>query len=234
MKEVDRENEVNRILGAFRLNPFEILGLRFDATDDQIRQQYRKVSLTVHPDKCSHPKARDAFEMIVSAEKELLDKDKRERLDFILNAAREEVRAEWRKAMRHDAATRIATILHDGDREKAHAVREKTDEFHEAWKNKSRDLLARAEWRRRKLGKRLKNEEERAKQDFEAEKAENKRKREEIKAWEESRESRIGSWRDFASGKGKKKKSRIGGTKPPKAKAADAEKTYVQRPIMRS
>ena len=32
---------------------------------------------------------------------------------------------------------------------------ETTDAFHEAWKLKSRDMLARAEWRRRKLTKRV-------------------------------------------------------------------------------
>lgn len=36
-----------RILGAFKLNPFEQLGLRFDATYEDIRRQYRKVGLTL-------------------------------------------------------------------------------------------------------------------------------------------------------------------------------------------
>ena len=46
MKSVDRDNEVNRILSAFRLNPFEQLGVRFDATPEEIRRQYRKVSIS--------------------------------------------------------------------------------------------------------------------------------------------------------------------------------------------
>ena len=45
MKSVDRDNEVNRSLGAFRLNPFEQLGVRFDATPEEIRRQYRKVRM---------------------------------------------------------------------------------------------------------------------------------------------------------------------------------------------
>ena len=44
---MDRANEVNRILGAFKLNPFEQLGLRFDATLDEAKRQYRKASLLV-------------------------------------------------------------------------------------------------------------------------------------------------------------------------------------------
>lgn len=43
LKDVDRENEVNRILGAFKLNPFEQLGLRFDASVEDVRRAYRKV-----------------------------------------------------------------------------------------------------------------------------------------------------------------------------------------------
>ena len=41
VREVDRDNEVNRILGAFKLNPMEQLGLRFDASLDDIKRQYR-------------------------------------------------------------------------------------------------------------------------------------------------------------------------------------------------
>ena len=47
VREVDRDNEVNRILGAFKLNPFEQMGLRFDATLDEAKRQYRKASLLV-------------------------------------------------------------------------------------------------------------------------------------------------------------------------------------------
>jgi len=59
---VDRDNEVNRILWAFKLNPYEKLNLRFDATVEEIRKQFRKISLLVHPDKCSHPQAASAFD----------------------------------------------------------------------------------------------------------------------------------------------------------------------------
>lgn len=51
-----------RILWAFKLNPFEKLNLRFDAPIEEVRKQYRKVSLMVHPDKCKHPQASAAFD----------------------------------------------------------------------------------------------------------------------------------------------------------------------------
>lgn len=40
-------------------------------------------------------------------------------------------------------------------REGVEAEWERSDAFHEAWKLKARDMLARAEWRRRKLTKRV-------------------------------------------------------------------------------
>ncbi len=88
MKETDRDNEVNRILGAFKLNPFEQLGLMFDASLEDARRQYRKVSLLVHPDKCNHPLAKDAFEVLGAANKSLLDEEKSNHLRYALNYAR--------------------------------------------------------------------------------------------------------------------------------------------------
>lgn len=155
MREVDRENEINRILGAFKLNPFEMLGLRFTATPEDIRRAYRKVSLAVHPDKTTHPRAKDAFEIIGHAQKELLNEDKRKNLDFLLGLAKEEVVKEWKKAAKHDAAARLAAVLDDSGKDGVVAGWQATQEFHDAWKAKARDVLAKAEWRRRKMTKRV-------------------------------------------------------------------------------
>ena len=88
VKDVDRDNEVKRIISAFRLNPFEQLGLRYDATEEDIRRQYRKLSLLVHPDKCRHPQAKAAFEIVNSASKQLQNEDFRKELLHTLNLAR--------------------------------------------------------------------------------------------------------------------------------------------------
>lgn len=57
-----RLTNAHSILWAFKLNPFEKLNLRFDCTVDEVRRQFRKVSLLVHPDKCDHPQAAAAFD----------------------------------------------------------------------------------------------------------------------------------------------------------------------------
>ena len=50
---------------------------------------------------------------------------------------------------------RLASAINEGGRAGVEAEWERTPDFHLLWKNKSRDMLARAEWRRRKLTKRV-------------------------------------------------------------------------------
>lgn len=75
----------------------------------------------------------------------------------------------------------------------------------------------------------LKDETERAKEEHEEMKQQVKRQREHEKKWESTRDTRVGTWRDYMN-KGSKKKS-AGHIKPPKQKTFDEDKTYVQRPI---
>nr|GEX73799.1 hypothetical protein [Tanacetum cinerariifolium] len=61
VSEVERDNEATRILSCFKLNAFEYLNLPFDSTPEEVKRQYCKLSLLVHPDKCKHPQAKEAF-----------------------------------------------------------------------------------------------------------------------------------------------------------------------------
>jgi len=216
MKEVDRENEVMRILGAFRLNPYEILGLRFDVDPKEVPRTYRKASLAVHPDKCTHAKASDAFEMLGQAHRDLMDEEKKHRLDLVLGMARDQVIKEWKKSAKNDAASQLAAALHGI--EHVMGTWMDTEEFHEAWKAKGRDVLAKTEWRKRKLTQRLEEETGRAKEEVRKQKQEAAEMKVKQKTWEDAREERVGSWRSFALGdKKKKKKEKL--FRPPKTKA---------------
>ncbi|CAM9643839.1 unnamed protein product, partial [Hapterophycus canaliculatus] len=60
------------------LNAFEVLQLGQDATVEDIKQRYRKLSTLVHPDKrLDMPQARDAFEEVKKAYQLLLDDNRR-------------------------------------------------------------------------------------------------------------------------------------------------------------
>lgn len=108
----------------------------------------------MHPDKCAHEQAAAAFEIIGEAQKFILDADRREGLMRVLEYAREAVREVRAKATKNDSAVRMAAALNAEGRAGVEKEWEETDDFHEKWRMKSQDVLARSEFRRRKLLKR--------------------------------------------------------------------------------
>lgn len=71
-----RTAEVDRILKLQRESekvpdPYCILGIEVDATPADIKKAYMRRSLLIHPDKCEHPLAAQAFQELSKAAKEL-------------------------------------------------------------------------------------------------------------------------------------------------------------------
>ena len=60
---------------------YGILGLEKGATDAEIKKQYRKLALRLHPDKCGAPKTDDAFKAISHAWTVLGDEEKKDNYD---------------------------------------------------------------------------------------------------------------------------------------------------------
>jgi hypothetical protein len=55
-------HQIKRLLNGTFINPFETLMLTPDASEEEIKKQYRTISLLVHPDKNQQdPSASDAF-----------------------------------------------------------------------------------------------------------------------------------------------------------------------------
>ncbi|KAI9914985.1 hypothetical protein PsorP6_008607 [Peronosclerospora sorghi] len=59
------------------LNPFRVLMLDIDASEEDMKQHYRKISTMVHPDKCRNPRAREAFEELTKAYNLITQEDRR-------------------------------------------------------------------------------------------------------------------------------------------------------------
>ena len=57
---------------------FQVLGLKRDASSDEIKKAYRKLALRLHPDKCSCDGADGAFKKVSTAYACLSDEKKRE------------------------------------------------------------------------------------------------------------------------------------------------------------
>lgn len=227
VKHADRDAEVHRVLGAFKLNPYEQLGARFDADDAALARAFRKSSLLVHPDKCSHPRAADAFDMLAAAMREIREGERGHEVRHVIGLARERVVADRAKTAKTDGVARLAAALHGGGATGAAAAAaawEASDAFHAAWRDAARELLARAEFKRRKLTLRLKETEARLEEEEDAARKKAKHDAKADRAWEKGRGARVGNWRDFQKKKG------AAGVRAPTSTAVDAARSYVRRP----
>ena len=61
---------------------YEILGVSQEATESDLKIAYRKKAVLVHPDKCTLPGAKEAFQALSNAHMCLTDPDKRMRYDM--------------------------------------------------------------------------------------------------------------------------------------------------------
>ncbi|KAI5287528.1 hypothetical protein KEM52_001552 [Ascosphaera acerosa] len=194
--EYTKDAEIDRIRKAFSLNAYDVLDLQPGVTEKDIKMQYRKKSLLIHPDKTANPAAPDAFDRLAKAQTYLLDEGKRKYLDDIIAEAR--------------------AILISEHKYTIHSEELKTEEFRKEWRKKTVEVLVEDEARKRRQLKARLQEEGRERKKEEEEIEARKRKRDSEKAWEETREERIGSWRDFQKaaakkkeGKAKKKKMKV-------------------------
>ncbi|KAL4925101.1 J domain-containing protein [Aspergillus undulatus] len=190
--EYTKDAEIDRIRKAFVLDAYAVLDLQPGVTEKDIKIQYRKKSLLIHPDKTNNTGAPDAFDRLKKAQSALMDEKQRAYLDECIADAR-------RLLIREHKYTLDSPEL-------------KTDEFKKEWRAKTVHVLLEEEARRRRQAKAKLQEEGRERRKEEEEIAERKRKRDQHQAWEDSRDQRIGSWRDWQKGQkkdGEKKKKKM-------------------------
>lgn len=185
-----KEAEIERILNAFQLDSYSVLDLQPGCTSSDIKAQYRKKSLLIHPDKTKNERAPDAFDRLKKAESALQDKTKRETLDQAFTDARR-ILIRQRKWNIHDE-------------------RLKSEEFLADWRECTREVLVENELRRRRMAKAQMEEEGRLKRKMDEEAEEKRKKRESAKAWEDSRDTRVSNWRDYRKSVSSKKKKKKG------------------------
>ncbi|KAB1220665.1 hypothetical protein CJ030_MR3G009385 [Morella rubra] len=112
-------DQVTRIMGVEADSPYDVIGVNLNMSSDNVKKRYWKLSLLVHPDKCPHPQAHQAFIKLNKAFKELQDPDKRKVLDekIKLKEEQEKFKAEL-KVMREAAQwRRLQGISMEGDDE---------------------------------------------------------------------------------------------------------------------
>ncbi|PSN72837.1 DnaJ-domain-containing protein [Corynespora cassiicola Philippines] len=180
-KEFDKDQEIDRILSVFRNNAYAVLDLQPGVPENDIKKTYRTKSLLIHPDKTTNPKAPEAFDRLKKAQTVLMDEKLRTELDEYIADARMLVMRE-RKLTADDEEV-------------------KSEDFAKAWLEKTTWVIREEELRKQRRLKAQLREEGRQQRKEEEEMAERKRKREQDSAWENTRDTRINSWRDFQKGK---------------------------------
>lgn len=151
--------------------------------DSDIKKRYRDRSLLIHPDKCHHPAAPEAFDRLKKANENLLDEKARAALDEAIVDAR-------MLLIRQNKWTVDSPEL-------------QSDEFVPVWREKTREVLVETELRKRRLRNAQMREEGRQKAKEEAEAEERRRKREFEAEWEATRDMRVDSWREFVESRNK-------------------------------
>ncbi|KAJ2851453.1 DnaJ domain-containing protein [Coemansia brasiliensis] len=192
---MDTTTEIERILTHSVLDPFGILQVSRSCTPEEVKAAYRTKSRFIHPDKTKHEQARAAFEKLKKAESELMDTEKRESIRKMMAEAQRELLAEWK--------TQVAK----GERQ-AEDCNESSSKFLDAAFARYKKIMVDIEWRhRQRLKEKMAAEGAAAKKEEEA-RNEKRRKREAEKAWEDSRDDRVSSWRQFQAKKSKSKRTK--------------------------
>ncbi|CAM8989282.1 unnamed protein product [Rhodiola kirilowii] len=117
--DAERFEEVTRIMSAEADDPYDILGVNHKMLANNLKKRYWKLSLMVHPDKCTHPQAQEAFVILNKAFKDLQDPEKRKAMDdkIRMKEEKEAMMAEL-KVMRERAQwRRLQGIAMEGDDE---------------------------------------------------------------------------------------------------------------------
>ena len=92
-----QDYQMQRLLSTTFVNPYDILEVGAEASEEEIKKKFRMLSILVHPDKCRHEKASDAFHLLEQAYKQLLDSDKRRIFQRVMREAKERVEYERKK-----------------------------------------------------------------------------------------------------------------------------------------
>jgi len=164
------------------LNPYYVLQLDTDATTEDIKIRYRKLSARVHPDKnLDIANARESFEFVKAAYQKLLDMEARKVVVMNIEYVREETAAERKRLLAKGATESSLPPLQD------EVERQIMKHFADIEMSRRRsEQVQRSHNTREKLQEKEEENKARRAHAFE-------------KDWsqEDRREKRIGNWREF-------------------------------------
>jgi len=224
VKNSEREHQINRILSSHKINPVDILQISLDLDEANIKKQYRTLSLMVHPDRCDDTlkeRAQRAFTMLNNCKKDLESKDFVIKLKHQINEARRRV-VERKMIQKGQAFVSSEPAVKkqrtDDTLDVSNAKPPLMDEeapSEDEIKVQLREILVDCAWQKHiqdQASQKLEQQTLARREELKARIAAEKQYK---KEWEEGREERVSSWRDWQNldkkkKKKKKKKNKLG------------------------
>ncbi|XP_015114840.1 dnaJ homolog subfamily C member 8 [Diachasma alloeum] len=216
------QQQIERLLrpgsSYFNLNPFEVLHIDPTTTIEEVKKKYRRMSILVHPDKNQDDaeRAQQAFEIVNKAWKTLENEESRAKCMDVIEEAKartDHMIAEKKKKLKKEGKEGAAVPVLEEETEEGYS--------HAVWVMTMK-LFADMERRRRELAMRDAEQRKRKREEELSAEAQAAMEKEWQKNFEESRQSRVDSWKAFQSGSGaakQKKTKKLKAFRPPKTKA---------------
>jgi len=91
------EEIVERLTSKTLDSAFQVLQISPEASENDITKQYRKLSVLIHPDKCKHEKAAEAFQVLAKAYADTKDPSYQDKYKEVVGEAKRRVREQREK-----------------------------------------------------------------------------------------------------------------------------------------
>jgi len=183
-------------------NPFDAMELARTESLENIQKKYKKLALILHPDKCNHPRAEEAFDALKKALKQLENEDKRKQFADLMERAENAVLDDWKKQgkKRQSKPGNITAADPDSPEfEWTEDIGGDSPEFVMDVRKMTQRMIIELELEgKRAEDYRLANEKYEKEMKLKAAE-ELKLRDEEDRVWEDNRENRVESWRSFTS-----------------------------------
>lgn len=86
------DEQVERLTAKTFNSAYEVMQVGPDISEAELTKQYRRISVMIHPDKCKHEKAQEAFQVLSKAYNDLKDPSYKDKYIDIIDAARKRVK----------------------------------------------------------------------------------------------------------------------------------------------